>query len=423
MRLRFYIFLFLSFFVSSLAIADSTDPNINNSNMGKTELVTCVEGIAGQTKLYAGIRIKPHPGWHIQDFNVTWGSSDSFVGRSFIPLYPEEDAAFIYPAIFKLKQNTQEITLSASGTVLACQDQQCLDIPFTLQKTLPPSFATHSPKCIQILHALARTPQPVSDTIRGAAIPENNIFKIVLYMPHNVKKLELFTMDRQPLAAQNLQIHENKLSFDLKQIDGENLSFIAQTQEGIYEVEIPVLPPGSNEPPRSISFWEWVKLLWLYLFISPLFMVWGCHWQKTIGDFKIFCRYLQFSIGLVALVGIGLAWYPQVWQLVPFGKIACCVLMLATFMWGGFSPFLCTLALLFMPKPMGEILQQCSAVDRIIFVTLQAVCWAALFQLQFVRAKPIYDFFKKWRKQSPYGIRFSFSLFWLLLLIYTIVYL
>ena len=307
---------------------------------GTTQFVACTTGIQDQSNLPMGIWINLNPDWRIKQVDLTWTASDGSQGIGIIPVTQDINEIPMYPAIYKLTQNTHPITFFVNGTITACFDTTCQKYPLSLDTTVPNTFALHTPDCASILFALSHAPKH----------------------PH---------------------IH------------------ISQQRK----------------------FFILFLLFLCYIFISPLLMIWGCHWQKNESLFKKFCRYIQLILVFSMVIGTISAFWPNLWTSTPIGKVGSILLILIALLWARSSPFITLCTLILMPKPGFDILQSYSIMNRIIFIDLFAFIWILLFQLQYTKAKSIYRFFKQWHKRSPQGIRLTFSLPWLLLLLYTLIYL
>ena len=422
MRRIIFIFYLLHLLFAVPSYAQEQDSSFQILEFGKARIISCFTGIRGQQKLYAGIHILPDQAWSVKTADLSWTASDGSVAKGFIPFFQPLEKEVIYPAIFLLKQNKQKAIYAAQGTVQACHQQAgCRDFPIQFELSLIPQIALQTPQCAAILSALAQAPKPWPNSIRGQAVADSTqTAHITLQLPQATKEINLFHIDHTPLILQHVQREPFFITFDLPISNPQDVHFLLQTQNDVYEVRLPILDKATPKMLLQLPMINWMILLLLSLIFSPLFMVWGANNQTSATTCKKFNFYICISIGLAMLIGICCAWFPQLWVTQPLNKWLSIGLIIATLLWGKASPFLIFLGLLLMPKPLWDTLQLVSTRQRIIFILILGLIWLFLFGWQIKYADDIHRFFKKWHKITPFSLRASFSLFLFLLLCYTI---
>jgi len=425
MRKIFYIFYLLVFLIPHIVCAQNIAPEYLTLPFGTVRAASCVTGIKGKDRLYTAVQITPLPGWTIQDSHFTWQASDNSPSVTFIPFKQPLKGELIYPNIFWMNQNTATTIYSVQGTIRACdKHNDCTDYPIASDITLKPEMAFQTPPCFTILTALANTPKPWPNRVKGQAIAqENNTVHVALQLPDAANKAHFFTSDRKPFTPQNLQSNASFVTFDMPVSQETRVAFIVQTTQDIYEINLPVMDSATPPMTPQLSFGRWFLLLLFSFLFSPLLMVWGCHRQKTVKEFQKFDYYICIAITGAMLIGVCCAWFPNLWMIQPLNKWLSIALILGVLLWGRASPFLVLLSLIFLPKPMWDALAIVSPWNRVVFVLLFGSIWLALFGLQTYRATQIKSFLYRWHKSSALSLYGTFSTTLILLLAYTLFYL
>ena len=425
MRILVFILYVLFWGLTNSAHAYDFDIPFQDFVFGQARPISCLTGIKNKHMIYNGVHILPDPDWTIQNAQFTWQASDNSPSKTFTPLNQPLENELIYPAVFLMKQNRQKTTYSVNGSVLACHAQDgCTEVPIQLSLSLSPALALQTPQCFAIVSALANSPKPWPNKIKGQAIATTDTMThISLQLPKVSDKLSFFTTDRKPFLPQNLQKQDAFISFDIPSSTEKNIQFILQTNTGSYQIILPVMNSTTEIMLPQLSRQQWLQLFVLSLLLSPLLLIWGNHKQKTLQEYKTFDYYVYISIISATIIGMCCSLFPQLNMAFPLSKGLSIALLIATILWAKSSPFLILLALLFLPKPLWNVLTPISSLQKMTFICILGSIWMILFTLQIYYAKKIRDFLDQWREYSPIGVYTVFATPLLLLLGYVIFYL
>lgn len=420
MRKFFHLFLLVlgCLTVGRFALAEDATPAFD---FGGVELTSCTDNVRLRDPIYLGLEITPFENWKIQDVDMQVTTSQDVPIQWFTPFRQPFYERQIYPISAVLTHKlTEPLTIYASGSIIACTQENCKTYPFHLDKTLGTERIWIMPECDELSQAIATTPVPMyMDKVKGWAIPNGENIRVTLDFQKRPKTIQIYDAHKNPLAF-DIQAQGNRVQFAWP-LQDENLHFFVRTYYAYYEVELPVLQQGTKTPMPRGTLFGIIQAVFLFFFLSAFPIFWA---RSTDAPYQTFFKQAKQSVALIAATGlclwgfiyihgpINLAFYPfsKAWAL---GAMALGILFIPAHV---LLPFLFTVL---APRPYLNSLT--TSFEQLTFIGFATTLIALVFFIQCVWAKRIFHDLQD--KKTTSLIWWCARLPWIFFLIYLMIYL
>lgn len=420
------IFIYLVAFLLSFQ-AMAQDMDLQATPFGSAELITCTTAQRVNGPLYFGVRVVLDKGWHLDDPNLTVTTSDGTPAALFVPFQQPYAQIPIYPISAVLTHKpTGPITFHVSGNWHACNEQECVDVPIQLTKTLGTGIALLTPECSGITLALSNTPIPMyMNKVAGWAIRSaNGDLDITLDFKQVPKILTIYDQNKQPLTL-DIQNRNKRATFKLPSNNEEKIRLFARTYHHYYEISLPILPEGTKVPPPHINLLQIIQACIMLVLFSAVPIFWARTTDTTPFKFHTQTKQAIWVAGAGIILSIAFCIYEYFYGIfnpttIPFSKNMTLALMGLGLLFIPASPLFIPLFLVITPRSYLSIFEESSILMHFCLLLGFWLLTIAAFTVQLVYEKPI---FKQLQQKNVSILWWCARLPWLGFMLYTFFYL